>query len=61
MTYPKKIMKTGELIKLGFTKDYLLSMSHIEGQQYCTTLPGGKCFYWDTEEFEKERLKHLVK
>jgi len=54
-------MKTGELIKLGFTKDYLLSMSHIEGQQYCTTLPGGKCFYWDTEEFEKERLKHLVK
>ncbi len=62
MTYPRKIMKTTELVKeCGFPYRYLLQMAHVRGQTYATKLPGGNHIYWDTEKFEKERMKHLVR
>lgn len=61
MTYPKQVMKTSELLEMGFTYRYLMRMAHIPGQRYATKLPGGMHFYWDTEKFEKERMKYVVK
>lgn len=58
MTYPSKIMKTSALIKeCGFTRKYLMRMAHIKGQNYVRKLPGGRDFYWDTEKFEKDRVR----
>lgn len=56
--YPKKMMKTTELVReCGYTYKYLLRMAHIPGQRYARKLPGGKDFYWDTEKFERAQEK----
>ena len=47
MQYPRKMMKTTELVReCGYTYKYLLRMAHIPGQRYARKLPGGKDFYW---------------
>lgn len=62
MTYPKKIMKTSELIReCGFTRQYLMRLAHMEGQTYARKLPNGRDFYWDTEKLEKAQAKLLVR
>lgn len=62
MQYPRKIMTTAELIReCGFSKWYLHQMAYVEGQTYATRLPGGRTTYWDTEKFERARLKLAVR
>lgn len=61
MTYPKKIMKTSELVAMGYTYSYLINLAHIPGQKYARKLPGGRHFYWDTEMFEKAQQKNAVR
>lgn len=61
VTYPKKIMKTSELVALGYTYRYLMRMAHVEGQKYAKKLPGGRHLYWDTEKFEKAQEKLAVR
>ncbi|MBD5504119.1 MAG: hypothetical protein HDR09_20220 [Lachnospiraceae bacterium] len=62
MQYPRKIMKTSELIKeCGYTRAYLMQMAHIPDQRYAKRLPGGRDIYWDTEKFERAQEKLLVR
>lgn len=62
MQYPRKIMKTSELIKeCGYTREYLMRMAHIPGQRYAKKLPGGRNIYWDTEKFERAQEKLYVR
>lgn len=62
MKYPRKIMKTMELVKeCGFTYSYLMDLAHIEGQKYVTKRPGGRHFYWDTEKLERALEKFAVR
>ena len=59
MTFPRKVMKTTELIKeCGYTRRFLMQLAHMEGQGYARRLPGGQSFYLDTEKLAKaiERL-----
>lgn len=60
MTYPRKVMKTMELVKeCGYARSYLIQMAHVPGQTYATKLPGGRDFWWDTEKFERAKLKYV--
>jgi len=62
MNYPRKVMKTMELVnECGYPYKYLLRMAHIPGQNYARRLPGGKDFYWDTEKFERAQEKYAVR
>lgn len=51
MQFPRKIMKTTELVKeCGFKRNFLIQLAHMEGQRYASRLPGGRDIYWDTEK-----------
>ncbi len=63
MEYPKPIMSTSELMKLGFSKLYLNEMAHRKNQNYCTrtsSKPNAKLLF-DTARLEKERERMLVR
>lgn len=61
MEYPKPIMSTTELMKLGFSRTYLSEMAHRKNQNYCTrTSPKPKAkMMFDTARFEREREKMI--
>lgn len=62
MTYPRKVMKTMELVReCGYKYTYLLALAHRPGQTYARRLPGGRDFYWDTEKLEKAEIKYSVR
>lgn len=62
MEYPKRIMKISELIGMGFTRDMLMNAYRVKGQIFAWKMnPGRKTstILFDTEEFEKWRMKQL--
>lgn len=63
MEYPKKMMKISELTKLGYTKGFLMDVYRIPGQRFAmkkNMLKSNSVIMFDTNEFEKWRLKNLV-
>ncbi len=62
MKYPKKIMKTMELVKeCGFDYRFLLQIAHTPGQKCAYRLGGGRMIFWDTEKLQKYIEKHCVR
>lgn len=62
MEYPKKIMRIKELRKMGFTEKFLLNAYRIPGQRFAMKenfLKQNSPIIFDTDEFEKWRLKNL--
>lgn len=60
MTYPKKVMRTNELVKIGFPKEYL--MAAYRTQQFAWKADPGKRnspILFDTEELEKYRQQQI--
>ena len=63
MEYPKPLMTTTELVKMGFTRAMLYEMAHTPGQQYCIRRGSSQRghFLFDTKLLEKARLKRLAR
>lgn len=63
MQYPKPIMSITELTEMGFSRDYLYNMVRRNGQKFCTRKSNKRRshFMIDTELFEKERMKTVVR
>lgn len=60
--YPKQVMKTSELIKLGFTKEYLMKVYRMRNQKVAWKLsesPNSVILY-DTVELEKLRKSQCL-
>ena len=61
--YPKKIMKLSELTKLGFKKEYLMNCYRTKGQRFAqkqNPMKSNSPIIFDTEQFEKWRIKQLI-
>lgn len=61
--YPKRIMKLSELTKLGFKKEYLMNCYRSKGQRFAqkqNPMKSNSPIIFDTEQFEKWRLKQLI-
>lgn len=60
--YPKQVMKTSELIKLGFTKEYLMKVYRMHNQKVAWKLSGSKnsVILYDTVELEKLRKSQCL-
>lgn len=61
MTYKAQVMKTSELMKMGFSYEYLMRAYRIRGQKFARKMDGTKKnspIIFDTEEFEKWRLRN---
>lgn len=56
MKYPKAIMSIAELQKMGFPKEMLIRCTRFKNVP-ATKTPGGGKWLFDTEEFEKWRVK----
>lgn len=62
MQFPRKCMKTMELVKeCGFKYNFLLQLAHMEGQRYATRLPGKRNIYWDTEKLGRALEKYSAR
>lgn len=61
MNFPKKIMKSGELIEMGFTRPMLDQLAHAEGQTYAFRTPGGRAYRWDTEKLQRALDRRAVR
>ena len=62
MEYPKKVMKISEMTKMGFTRDMLMNAYRAKGQKFAQKMNAGRktsTIIFDTEEFEKWRMKQL--
>ena len=62
MEYPKKIMRIKELKQMGFAEKLLLNAYRIPGQRFAMKenfLKPNSPIIFDTDEFEKWRLKNL--
>lgn len=63
MEYPKPMMKTSELKKMGFPEE-LLNVAYLsKGQKFAqkiNPLKKNSSIVFDTAEFEKWRMKQLV-
>lgn len=57
MVYPKAIMSITEMVALGFSREYMRNIVHVQGQQFATPSLGGGKWQIDTAEFEKFRKK----
>lgn len=57
MNYPKQVMSTSELLKMGFPKNWLVGISNRHGQKVAWKSSPAKNakFLWDVEELEKIR------
>lgn len=58
MEYPKQVMRTSELVKMGFTRGYLDRAFHFPGQTFAwTETPGARTSprMFDTTGFERWR------
>lgn len=62
MEFPRKFMKTMELVReCGFKRSFLIQLAHVEGQKYATRLPGGRDIYWDTDKLGRVIEKYAVR
>lgn len=62
MQFPRKIMKTMELVnECGFKRNFLMQLAHMEGQRYATRLPGGRDIYWDTDKLGRALEKYSAR
>lgn len=61
MIFPKPIMTSSELKKMGFTHWQLHKLAHVEGQKYAFHAPGGNKIFWDTEKLGREIGKRAVR
>lgn len=62
MTYPKSVMKTSELIKLGFSKQWLMGVFRMYGQKVAwksSPAVNGHIMF-DTDQLEKIRRAQCV-
>ena len=62
MEYAKPVMKLTELQKMGFTKDYLMSVYHDKRQNFAWKMnmtARSSPILFDTAEFEKFRVKQI--
>lgn len=57
MTYPKKIMKTRELLDLGMPKSVLERMRLIKGVAHQVSAGKTSDYFYDTEALEKQLEK----
>jgi hypothetical protein len=57
MKYPNQIMRLSELLKMGYSKQFLLEIYATKGQKIAWKNNPGKNspIYFDTEELEKIR------
>lgn len=53
MKFPKPVMKTSELVAMGFPKRRLLEIANKRGQKVVFRLADSGCFYWDTEKLKR--------
>ena len=60
MEYPKPLMSTSELCKMGFPKAFLLEIARMKNSPAFKTSGGGKLIF-DTEKLEKARLERMGK
>ena len=63
MEYPKPMMKTSELRKMGFPEELLYVAYLSKGQRFAqkiNPLKKNSAIVFDTAEFEKWRIKQLV-
>ena len=62
MRFPKPVMKTAELVRMGFSPEYLRRAYGSPGQTFATKinpLKSNSAILFDTEEFEKWRVKDI--
>lgn len=58
--YPKKIMRLSELVKLGYTKEYLMKQYRTKGQKFAKKQDPTRRnspIIFDTELFEKQQQR----
>lgn len=58
--YPKRIMRLSELVKLGYTKEYLMKQYRIRGQKFARKQDPTRRnspIIFDTELFEKQQQR----
>lgn len=63
MEYPKKLMTITELKKLGFAERFLREAYRLPGQRFAmkqNMLKVKSPIVFDTDEFEKWRMKNLI-
>lgn len=62
MKYPKPVMTTSELVKMGFSASLLRKMLREPGQKFAFRYnpPNGN-IYWDTEKLQKRIEKCAVR
>ena len=63
MTYPKPVMKAGEMAELfGMSSQTFADMLHLPGQKFAWKMSAAKNspVLFDTEEFEKWRKRQIV-
>ena len=62
MQYAKPMMRTAELIRMGFSPEYLRRAYGTPGQRFASKinpLKSNSAILFDTEEFEKWRVKDI--
>lgn len=63
MVYPKPVMRAGEMAELfGMSVETFVDMLHMPGQRFAWKMSNKRNspVLFDTEEFEKWRLRQLV-
>lgn len=63
MNYPKPLMTTSELVKMGYPKAMLYEIAHRPGQHCCIrkSLKAKGHFLFDTAKLEKESAKQYAR
>ena len=62
MKYPKPMMRTSELMRMGFSPEYLRRAYGSPGQNFASKinpLKSNSAILFDTEEFEKWRVQDI--
>lgn len=62
LEYPKPIMRLSALMEMGFPEEMLMNAYRTKGQTFAQKMTPGKKkspIIFDTEEFEKWRIKQL--
>lgn len=57
MKYPKAVMTITELRDMGFPREYLYDAANRPGQTFAVQTKGKGKWFFDTEKFERARLK----
>lgn len=62
MRFPKPVMKTAELVRMGFSPEYLRRAYGSPGQQFASKinpLKSNSAILFDTEGFERWRVQDI--